>query len=98
MSCPYRCTNDFKIKNFPDEIECVVASKVATNSTDPSGALVDISSFASLKRIVTGASAIGADASAIQLAVANGELSPGELFLAVSADPSGTVGIVQIVQ
>ena len=30
MSCPNRCSNDFKVKNFPDEIECVVADKIKT--------------------------------------------------------------------
>ena len=31
MSCPNRCSNDFKVKNFPDEIECVVANKIKAN-------------------------------------------------------------------
>ena len=31
MSCPNRCSNDFKVKNFPDEIECVIANKMKTN-------------------------------------------------------------------
>ena len=30
MSCPDRCSNNFKIKNFPDEIECVVSDKIKT--------------------------------------------------------------------
>ena len=78
MSCPNYCSNNFKIKNIPDEIECVVASKVATNSTDPSGVLLDLPSFGNLKRIVTGVSGgpveIGADPSAILVAIENGEL------------------------
>lgn len=102
MSCPNYCSNNFKIKNIPDEIECVVASKVATNSTDPSGVLLDLPSFGNLKRIVTGVSGgpveIGADPSAILVAIENGELSRGELFIAIPADASATVGIVQIVQ
>ena len=31
MSCPNRCSNDFKVKNFPHQIECVVAKKIVTN-------------------------------------------------------------------
>ena len=31
MSCPNRCSNDFKVKNFPDEIECVVSNKIKAN-------------------------------------------------------------------
>ena len=31
MSCPNRCSNDYKVKNFPDQIECVVAKKIVTN-------------------------------------------------------------------
>ena len=28
MSCPNRCSNDFKVKDVPDQIECVVTSKL----------------------------------------------------------------------
>ena len=31
MSCPNRCSNDFKVKNIPDELECVVAQKIKSN-------------------------------------------------------------------
>jgi hypothetical protein len=35
MSCPNRCSNDFKVKNFPDEIECVVANKIKSGKGLP---------------------------------------------------------------
>lgn len=28
MSCP-SCTNDFNVKNIPDEVECLVANKIS---------------------------------------------------------------------
>ena len=43
MSCPDRCSNNFKVKNFPDEIECVVADKVKGSTfqlTGPSNNLL----------------------------------------------------------
>ena len=47
MSCPNRCSNDFKVKNFPDEIECVVAQKISGNDVitiaDPSS--IEVISF-----------------------------------------------------
>ena len=43
MSCPNRCSNDFKVKNFPDEIECVVADTIKGSTfqlTGPSSNLI----------------------------------------------------------
>ena len=96
MSCPYRCSNDFKVKNIPDEIECVVAQKIVTS--EPSGTLVDIQSFAGLRRIVTGTSTIGASANAVVDASNAGILKKGDLFIAVADSSAVKVGIVQIVQ
>ena len=96
MSCPYRCSNDFKVKNIPDEIECVVADKIVTS--DPSGTIVDIQSFAGLPRLVTGTNAIGASANAVTEAKSAGILKEGDLFIAVADSSLVKVGIVQIVQ
>ena len=41
MSCPNRCSNDFKVKNFPDEIECVVADTIKTPGGLPATLLVN---------------------------------------------------------
>ena len=35
MSCPNRCSNDFKVKNIPDQIECVVSNKIKSNDGLP---------------------------------------------------------------
>ena len=35
MSCPNRCSNDFKVKDIPDQIECVVANKIKSNGGFP---------------------------------------------------------------
>ena len=94
MSCPNRCSNDFKVKNIPDEIECVVAQKIATSSSEVS---IDVSSLASLPRVQTGlAGEIGSIATAVTDAIAAGTLKKGDLFFATA--PGVSVGILQIVQ
>ena len=38
MSCPNRCLNDFKVKDVPDQIECVVTQKLVGCTLEVPGA------------------------------------------------------------
>ena len=96
MSCPNRCSNDYKVKNFPDEIECVVAQKIGFSSVVPE-IPIDVTSLSRLPRIQTGlAGEIGSIATAVTDAIAAGTLKKGDLFFATA--PGLSVGILQIVQ
>ena len=100
MSCPNRCSNDFKIKNFPDQKECIVADKIVTNlnvSQEGFALLnLDPTTLSKLPKIQTGSSSIGDNPTAVTDAVTAGILKQGDLFIATA--PGVTVGIMQIVQ